>query len=99
MPSISATREPARSAMNRTTASPTTITHEGNVRQAGSQAKGESFLPTSPAGHLKGRDPSVTADKLGDAWADGATVVSLPVEMIRLPIGFYPRVRVRSDGR
>lgn len=34
-----------------------------------------SFLPTSPAGHLKGRDPSVTADKLRDAWVDGATVV------------------------
>lgn len=34
-----------------------------------------SFLLTSPAGHLKGRDPSVTADKLGDAWVDGATVV------------------------
>lgn len=34
-----------------------------------------SFLPTSPAGRLKGRDPSVTADKLGDAWVDGATVV------------------------
>ncbi|MEV5989432.1 hypothetical protein AB0L85_31540 [Streptomyces sp. NPDC052051] len=34
-----------------------------------------SFLPTSPAGHLKGRDPSVTVDKLGDAWARGATVV------------------------
>ncbi|AVV42966.1 hypothetical protein C6376_17650 [Streptomyces sp. P3] len=34
-----------------------------------------SFLPTSPAGHLKGRDPSVTADKLGDAWVDGTTVV------------------------
>ncbi|MFE5794839.1 hypothetical protein ACFQ8C_20000 [Streptomyces sp. NPDC056503] len=34
-----------------------------------------SFLPTSPAGHLKGRDPSVTADTLKDAWVDGATVV------------------------
>ncbi|MFF6873659.1 hypothetical protein ACFZDF_31720 [Streptomyces sp. NPDC007910] len=34
-----------------------------------------SFLLTSPAGHLKGRDPSVSADKLGDAWVDGATVV------------------------
>ncbi|WP_329281637.1 hypothetical protein [Streptomyces sp. NBC_01451] len=34
-----------------------------------------SFLPSSPAGRLKGRDPSVTADKLGDAWVDGATVV------------------------
>ncbi|MFG2783850.1 hypothetical protein ACGFY7_39215 [Streptomyces prunicolor] len=34
-----------------------------------------SFLPTSSAGHLKGRDPSVTADKLSDAWVDGATVV------------------------
>jgi hypothetical protein len=34
-----------------------------------------SFLPTSPAGHLKGRDPSVTADKLSKAWVEGATVV------------------------
>lgn len=34
-----------------------------------------SFLPTSPAGHLKGRDPSVTADKLVGAWVEGATVV------------------------
>ncbi|MYS11849.1 hypothetical protein GTW71_36715 [Streptomyces sp. SID6041] len=34
-----------------------------------------SFLPTSPAGRLKGRDPSVTVDKLGDAWVDRATVV------------------------
>ncbi|MFJ3976205.1 hypothetical protein [Streptomyces sp. NPDC090021] len=34
-----------------------------------------SFLPASPAGHLKGRDPSVTADKLSKAWVDGATVV------------------------
>jgi hypothetical protein len=34
-----------------------------------------SFLPASPAGHLKGRDPSVTVDKLGDAWVDGASVV------------------------
>ncbi|MEU9523577.1 hypothetical protein [Streptomyces sp. NPDC048224] len=34
-----------------------------------------SFLPTSPAGHLKGRDPSVTADKLSNAWVEGATVV------------------------
>lgn len=34
-----------------------------------------SFLPTSPAGHRKGRDPSVAADELGDAWVDGATVV------------------------
>ncbi|MFF4443711.1 hypothetical protein [Streptomyces sp. NPDC001502] len=33
------------------------------------------FLPTSPAGHRNGRDPSVTADKLGAAWVDGATVV------------------------
>jgi hypothetical protein len=36
-----------------------------------------SFLPTSPAGHLKGRNPSVTADKLSDAWVDGATVVCI----------------------
>ncbi|MGW8744705.1 hypothetical protein [Streptomyces sp. NPDC055794] len=34
-----------------------------------------SFLTASPAGHLKGRDPSVTADRLGAAWVDGATVV------------------------
>ncbi|GAA2989759.1 MULTISPECIES: hypothetical protein [Streptomyces] len=34
-----------------------------------------SFLRASPAGHLKGRDPSVTVDKLGDAWVDGASVV------------------------
>ncbi|WP_432066275.1 hypothetical protein [Streptomyces sp. C10-9-1] len=34
-----------------------------------------SFHPTSPAGHLKGRDPSVSADKLGGAWVDGAAVV------------------------
>ncbi|WP_324787031.1 hypothetical protein [Streptomyces sp. H51] len=34
-----------------------------------------SFLPASPAGRLKGRDPSVTADKLDDAWVNGATVV------------------------
>ncbi|MFJ4871858.1 hypothetical protein [Streptomyces sp. NPDC088757] len=34
-----------------------------------------SFLPVSPAGHLKGRDPSVTADRLGNVWVDGATVV------------------------
>lgn len=34
-----------------------------------------SFLPTSPAGRLKARDPSVTADKLRAAWVDGATIV------------------------
>ncbi|MFC9948917.1 hypothetical protein [Streptomyces pratensis] len=34
-----------------------------------------SYLPASPAGHLKGRDPSVTAAKLGHAWVDGAAVV------------------------
>ncbi|MFD6038453.1 hypothetical protein ACFWHF_28615 [Streptomyces griseoincarnatus] len=34
-----------------------------------------SFLPTSPAGHHKGRDPSVTADKLSKAWVEGATAV------------------------
>ena len=34
-----------------------------------------SFLPASPAGRLKGRDPSVTADKLRAAWVDGATIV------------------------
>jgi hypothetical protein len=33
------------------------------------------FLPNSPAGHLKGRDPSVTVDKLCAAWVDGATIV------------------------
>ncbi|WP_435209172.1 hypothetical protein [Streptomyces sp. bgisy034] len=34
-----------------------------------------AFRPASPAGHLKGRDPSVTVDKLRDAWVDGATVL------------------------
>ncbi|GHA71778.1 hypothetical protein GCM10010345_88530 [Streptomyces canarius] len=34
-----------------------------------------SFLPTSPAGHLKDRDPFVTADKLRAAWVDRATIV------------------------
>ncbi|MEU1224121.1 hypothetical protein [Streptomyces microflavus] len=34
-----------------------------------------SFLSSSPAGHLKGRSPSVAPCKLADAWVDGATVV------------------------
>ncbi|MCX5405770.1 hypothetical protein [Streptomyces sp. NBC_00086] len=34
-----------------------------------------SFLSRNPAGHLKGRDPSVTADELGGAWVDGATIL------------------------
>ncbi|MFZ3494728.1 hypothetical protein ACODT5_16155 [Streptomyces sp. 5.8] len=34
-----------------------------------------SYLSHNPAGHLKGRDPSVTADELGGAWVDGATIV------------------------
>ncbi|MBT2379766.1 GIY-YIG nuclease family protein [Streptomyces sp. ISL-111] len=34
-----------------------------------------SFLSSSPAGHLKGRNPSVAPCKLADAWVDGATVV------------------------
>ncbi|WP_234351451.1 hypothetical protein [Streptomyces sp. XY413] len=34
-----------------------------------------SFLFRSPAGHLKGRDPSVTTGELGGAWVDGATII------------------------
>ncbi|MFD9124149.1 hypothetical protein [Kitasatospora sp. NPDC059571] len=33
------------------------------------------FLPSSPAGHFQGRDPSVSVDALSAAWVDGATVL------------------------
>jgi hypothetical protein len=33
------------------------------------------FLPRSPAGHFKGRDPSVSCDALADAWVDEATLL------------------------
>nr|WTB35278.1 hypothetical protein OG781_42635 [Streptomyces sp. NBC_00830] len=38
-------------------------------------AETPSFLSRNPAGHLKGRDPSVTADELRGAWVDGATII------------------------
>lgn len=34
-----------------------------------------SFLPVSPAGHLKGRDPSATVEELRGAWVEGATIL------------------------
>ncbi|MFD3779506.1 hypothetical protein [Streptomyces sp. NPDC058612] len=34
-----------------------------------------SFLSRNPAGHLKGRDPSVTVDALDAAWVDGAMIM------------------------
>ncbi|MDK1343782.1 hypothetical protein QNO09_10760 [Streptomyces sp. 378] len=33
------------------------------------------FLPRSPAGHFKGRDPSVPHDSLADAWVGEAMVL------------------------
>lgn len=33
------------------------------------------FLPTSVAGHLKDRDPSVVPELLAEAWIDGAAVL------------------------
>jgi hypothetical protein len=33
------------------------------------------FLPRSPAGHFKGRDPSVSLDALADAWVDAAMLL------------------------
>lgn len=38
-------------------------------------AESPSFLSRNPAGQLKGRDPSVTADELRSAWVDGAAVI------------------------
>ncbi|MER7723871.1 hypothetical protein [Streptomyces sp. NPDC096323] len=34
-----------------------------------------TFLSRSPAGYLKGRDPSVAVDVLEAAWVEGATIV------------------------
>lgn len=33
------------------------------------------FLPESPAGHFKGKDPTVTVDLLEAAWVDGAEIL------------------------
>jgi hypothetical protein len=33
------------------------------------------FLPRSPAGHFKGRDPSVSREALADAWVGGAMLL------------------------
>ena len=34
-----------------------------------------TFLSGSPAGHFKGREPSVSIEELTDAWVDGAEVI------------------------
>src|SRR4051794_23018618 len=34
-----------------------------------------AFLPTSPAGHFKGKDPSVPTERLMAEWVDGATII------------------------
>ncbi|MFE2529721.1 hypothetical protein ACFXEL_36470 [Streptomyces sp. NPDC059382] len=42
---------------------------------AGPDASAPEFLPRSPAGHFKGRDPSVDVGVLNDAWVHGATIL------------------------
>lgn len=43
------------------------------VLRAGSSAP--TFLPRSPAGHHKRRDPSVAVDVLAEAWVDDAEII------------------------
>ncbi|MDX3233322.1 hypothetical protein [Streptomyces sp. ME19-01-6] len=67
-----------------------------------------SFLPTSPAGHLKGRDPSVTADTsdaLLVAWRPrteddpGEAEQDLIDELKELHGGALPFANLRNNAR
>jgi hypothetical protein len=51
-----------------------------------------SFLPTSPAGHFKGKDPSVPTERLRAEWVDGATIIYIgKADVLRRRLHQYAR--------
>ena len=51
-----------------------------------------TFLPTSPAGHFKDRDPSVPIERLEAEWVDGAPVIYIgKADVLRRRLHQYAR--------
>jgi hypothetical protein len=51
-----------------------------------------AFLATNPGGHFKGRDPTVTVERLADNWVEGAHVIYLgKADRLRVRLRQYAR--------